>query len=132
MVFAKKNAKKSSKKSESKMDVVESIDTGVDIQMDDAPSTEKGADSQMVEAKPRVKRVHEITVSCRPQRLVSLIEKLNEDQVSAVKKIGFGGLLELKISSFPLAHVRLFLESFSDGSYVFRASRKKEFMIRYS
>ncbi|KAH9611494.1 hypothetical protein KSS87_003026 [Heliosperma pusillum] len=68
-------------------------------------------------------------VKCRAKRLFKLIPKLNDAKRSALSRIGFGGLLELKFSSFPLAYVEPFLDAFSDGSYVFRTSRLKEFTV---
>ncbi|KAH9612059.1 hypothetical protein KSS87_023708 [Heliosperma pusillum] len=68
-------------------------------------------------------------VKCRAKRLFKLIPKLNDAQRRALSRIGFGGLLELKFSSFPLAYVQPFLDAFSDGSYVFRTSRLKEFTV---
>ncbi|KAH9609993.1 hypothetical protein KSS87_000539 [Heliosperma pusillum] len=68
-------------------------------------------------------------VKCRAKRLFKLIPKLNDAKRRALSRIGFGGLLELKFSSFPLAYVEPFLDAFSDGSYVFRTSRLKEFTV---
>lgn len=66
---------------------------------------------------------------CRSQRLVKLISKLNDAQREGVKRIGFGGLLELRCKKFPLDHAHLFVEAFNDRSYVFRASDFKEFRL---
>ncbi|KAK9663633.1 hypothetical protein RND81_O263700 [Saponaria officinalis] len=70
-----------------------------------------------------------ISVKCRGGRLVKLISVLNGAQKDAVKAIGFGGLLELTLTSYPTRHVPLFFQAFNDGSYVFRASELKEFMV---
>ncbi|KAK9673245.1 hypothetical protein RND81_12G155400 [Saponaria officinalis] len=70
-----------------------------------------------------------INVKCRGSRLMKLIKGLNDAQRAAVKRIGFGGVLELKFSNYPLSHVHLFLDAFKDESYVFRASKLKEFMV---
>ncbi|XP_021755630.1 uncharacterized protein LOC110720859 [Chenopodium quinoa] len=34
---------------------------------------------------------------CRPFHLVEMIKKISDDQIKAVKEIGFGGLLSLKV-----------------------------------
>ncbi|KAK9706686.1 hypothetical protein RND81_07G144700 [Saponaria officinalis] len=70
-----------------------------------------------------------ISVKCCGRRLVKLISVLNDAQKDAVKAIGFGGLLELTLTSYPTRHVPLFFQAFNDGSYVFRASELKEFMV---
>ncbi|XP_074298484.1 uncharacterized protein LOC141629367 [Silene latifolia] len=98
------------------------------MMVDDKGSAKKH-DTKMADAKSSVKKVEVTMVSCRPIMPFSLIQKINECQVAAIKKIGFSGFLELKINNFPLSHVWLFLEAFSNGSYVFKASQKKEFMI---
>ncbi|KAK9734433.1 hypothetical protein RND81_04G139200, partial [Saponaria officinalis] len=54
---------------------------------------------------------------------------LNDAQRSAVKRIDFGGLLELKFKNFSISSSRIFLDCFNDGSYVFRAPHSKEFML---
>ncbi|KAK9749025.1 hypothetical protein RND81_02G097400 [Saponaria officinalis] len=74
-------------------------------------------------------RSQQISVKCRAKRLFKLISTLNDAQRSAVKKIGFGGLLELKFKNFPISSLRFFLDCFSDGSYVFRAPNSKKFML---
>ncbi|KAK9734398.1 hypothetical protein RND81_04G137000 [Saponaria officinalis] len=71
----------------------------------------------------------QISVKCRAKRLFKLISTLNDAQRFAVKRIGFGGLLELKFKNFPISSLRFFLDCFSDGSYVCRAPHSKEFML---
>lgn len=73
--------------------------------------------------------IQPISIKCRAKRLFELIPKLNHAQRAAACRIGFGGLLELKFEKFPLKHVPLFFDAFKDGTYVFRASESKEFMI---
>ncbi|KAK9676363.1 hypothetical protein RND81_11G072300 [Saponaria officinalis] len=60
-------------------------------------------------------QTQQISVKCRAKRLLKLITKLNDTQRSAVKRIGFGGILKLKIQNFPLSAVRFFLDCFNDG-----------------
>ncbi|KAH9613678.1 hypothetical protein KSS87_004068 [Heliosperma pusillum] len=68
-------------------------------------------------------------VKCRPGRLLKLISQLNHAQRGAVKRIGFGGLLDLRLKHVPVEHVHLFFEAFNDLSHIFRASDSKEFLV---
>ncbi|KAH9604180.1 hypothetical protein KSS87_016802 [Heliosperma pusillum] len=70
-----------------------------------------------------------IFVKCRPGRLLKLISRLNHAQREAVKRIGFGGLLDLRLKHVPVEHVHLFFEAFNDLSHIFRASDSKEFLV---
>ncbi|KAH9618977.1 hypothetical protein KSS87_014382 [Heliosperma pusillum] len=70
-----------------------------------------------------------IFVKCRPGRLLKLISQLNHAQREAVKRIGFGGLLDLRLKHVPVEHVHLFFETFNDLSHIFRASDSKEFLV---
>ncbi|KAH9619064.1 hypothetical protein KSS87_008931 [Heliosperma pusillum] len=70
-----------------------------------------------------------IFVKCRPGRLLKLISQLNHAQREAVKRIGFGGLLDLRLKHVPVEHVHLFFEAFNDLSHIFRASVSKEFLV---
>lgn len=71
----------------------------------------------------------QVAVRCRAKRLFEIIPKLNDAQRSAVRRIGFGGLLELKFKHFPFEHIDLFMKCFADGSYVFKAPKSKHFMV---
>ncbi|KAH9603628.1 hypothetical protein KSS87_014155 [Heliosperma pusillum] len=68
-------------------------------------------------------------VKCRPGRLLKLISQLNHAQREAVKRSGFGGLLDLRLKHVPVEHVHLFFEAFNDLSHIFRASDSKEFLV---
>ncbi|KAH9609422.1 hypothetical protein KSS87_021711 [Heliosperma pusillum] len=70
-----------------------------------------------------------IFVKCRPGRLLKLISQLNHAQREAVKRIGFGGLLDLRLKHVPVEHVHLFFEALNDLSHIFRASDSKEFLV---
>ncbi|KAH9615343.1 hypothetical protein KSS87_014332 [Heliosperma pusillum] len=70
-----------------------------------------------------------IFVKCRPGRLLKLISQLNHAQREAVKRIGFGGLLDLRLKHVPVEYVHLFFEAFNDLSHIFRASDSKEFLV---
>ncbi|KAH9611644.1 hypothetical protein KSS87_005311, partial [Heliosperma pusillum] len=48
-----------------------------------------------------VDRTPSIFVKCRPGRLLKLISQLNHAQREAVKRIGFGGLLDLRLKHVP-------------------------------
>ncbi|KAH9625607.1 hypothetical protein KSS87_003847, partial [Heliosperma pusillum] len=61
--------------------------------------------------------------------LLKLISQLNHAQREAVKRIGFGGLLDLRLKHVPVEHVHLFFEAFNDLSHIFRASDSKEFLV---
>ncbi|KAH9612816.1 hypothetical protein KSS87_013893, partial [Heliosperma pusillum] len=61
--------------------------------------------------------------------LLKLISRLNHAQREAVKRIGFGGLLDLRLKHVPVEHVHLFFEAFNDLSHIFRASDSKEFLV---
>ncbi|KAH9602941.1 hypothetical protein KSS87_000955, partial [Heliosperma pusillum] len=61
--------------------------------------------------------------------LLKLISQLNHAQREAVKRIGFGGLLDLRLKHVPVEHVHLFFAAFNDLSHIFRASDSKEFLV---
>ncbi|KAH9610491.1 hypothetical protein KSS87_020429, partial [Heliosperma pusillum] len=65
---------------------------------------------------------------CR-SRLLKLISQLNHAQREAVKRIGFGGVLDLRLKHVPVEHVHIFFEAFNDLSHIFRASDSKEFLV---
>lgn len=68
-------------------------------------------------------------VKCRSRRLVKLLSGFNEAQKEAIRRIGFGGLLDLNFSRFPHQYVSMFLQAFNDGTHIFRASKHKEFLV---
>ncbi|XP_074299700.1 uncharacterized protein LOC141630849 [Silene latifolia] len=86
-------------------------------------------DQEVEEVKEGDPPTQQISVKCRAKRLFQLLPKLNEAQRTSVRRIGIVGMLELRFPKFPLEHVLLFLETFNDGTYVFRTYESKEFMV---
>lgn len=70
-----------------------------------------------------------VVVKCRSRRLVKLINSLNQVQRESVIDIGFGGLLDMKFSHFPIKATSVFLQAFNDGTHMFKASQTKEFLV---
>ncbi|KAK9723965.1 hypothetical protein RND81_05G037600 [Saponaria officinalis] len=68
------------------------------------------------------------STKCMPGKLVELIKRLNEEQKQAVRDIGFGGLLELKVTYIPKGIMKLILSAFNYNSNMFDA-RKMEFLV---
>ncbi|KAK9706519.1 hypothetical protein RND81_07G131800 [Saponaria officinalis] len=87
------------------------------------------SDLEIEQSEDEESQTQQISVKCRAKRLVKLINNLNEAQRTAVRRIGFGGILELKFKNFPISSVRIFMDCFNDGSYIFRAPHNKEFMV---
>ncbi|KAK9740534.1 hypothetical protein RND81_03G042500 [Saponaria officinalis] len=68
------------------------------------------------------------STKCMPGKLVEMIKRLNEEQKQAVRDIGFGGLLELKVTYIPKGIMKLILSAFNYNSNMFDA-RKMEFLV---
>ncbi|KAK9748089.1 hypothetical protein RND81_02G035100 [Saponaria officinalis] len=71
----------------------------------------------------------EFVVKCRSTTLVHIINNLTVDQKQAVKEIGFGGLLEIKVTEFPKGILKWVIQAFNHNSFLFKASSTKEFIL---
>ncbi|XP_074318640.1 uncharacterized protein LOC141655459 [Silene latifolia] len=69
-----------------------------------------------------------IKVSCRPNGLVNLVKQLGPNQRKAVIEIGFGGLLDFKVTSIPLGVIPLFVKHFNATAHIFKA-RDVKFLL---
>ncbi|KAL9228017.1 hypothetical protein vseg_003640 [Gypsophila vaccaria] len=69
------------------------------------------------------------TTKCRPRGLVELINHLNPKQMEAVRQIGFGGLLHVKVTHMPQRILPWLIDAFCDRSHMFRISATKEFLL---
>lgn len=66
----------------------------------------------------------------RPSGICNLIPLLNDNQLSAIRNIGFDGLLKLQnFFSVPWCHVMWFLKNFNPSSRVLTFNSKKSFVI---
>ncbi|KAK9715502.1 hypothetical protein RND81_06G169000 [Saponaria officinalis] len=54
-----------------------------------------------VKKKKKKKVDNKFVTKCRPNKLVDVIKRLNDGQKKAVREMGFGGLLDLKITFIP-------------------------------
>ncbi|KAK9740060.1 hypothetical protein RND81_03G008100 [Saponaria officinalis] len=61
-------------------------------------------------------------VKCRSINLVNIINNLTEEQSSAIRSIGFGGLLDLRVTKLPKEIIPWFLDAFDEKSYLFKVS----------
>ncbi|KAK9750309.1 hypothetical protein RND81_02G186500 [Saponaria officinalis] len=71
----------------------------------------------------------EFVVKCRSTTLVHIINSLTVDQKQAVKEIGFGDLLEIKVTEFPKGILKWVIHAFNHNSFLFKASSTKEFIL---
>ncbi|KAK9724062.1 hypothetical protein RND81_05G045000 [Saponaria officinalis] len=72
---------------------------------------------------------YKFITKCRPRRLVELINHLNPKQMEAVRQIGFGGLLHVKVTSMPQGILPWLISAFCDRSHMFTVSATKEFLL---
>ncbi|KAK9741368.1 hypothetical protein RND81_03G100500 [Saponaria officinalis] len=79
--------------------------------------------------RKRIQKPVEFVVKCRSTTLVHIINNLTVDQKQAVKKIGFGGLLEIKVTEFPKGILKWVIQAFNHNSFLFKASTTKEFIL---
>ncbi|KAK9671728.1 hypothetical protein RND81_12G050800 [Saponaria officinalis] len=61
-------------------------------------------------------------VKCRSINLVNIINNLTEEKSSAIRSIGFGGLLDLRVTKLPKEIIPWFLDAFDEKSYLFKVS----------
>lgn len=67
---------------------------------------------------------------CRPGGLHDLVQHLNEQQLEAVKDIGFGGLLKISVSSIPLLpFVKMLVKSFNGISRMLTVNNRHSFLV---
>ncbi|KAK9681927.1 hypothetical protein RND81_10G037600 [Saponaria officinalis] len=78
--------------------------------------------------KKKKKADNKFVTKCRPNKLVDVIKKLNDRQKKAVREMGFGGLLDLKITFIPQGIVEWLLRDFQHTSLMFKAN-KIEFLL---
>ncbi|KAK9723829.1 hypothetical protein RND81_05G028300 [Saponaria officinalis] len=78
--------------------------------------------------KHKVEKADDYVKRCRPSSLFSLIPNLSEDQKEAVRQIGFGGLLHLKLSSIPQMMFGEFLYAFRNETF-FEISESEKFKL---
>ncbi|KAK9698269.1 hypothetical protein RND81_08G092600 [Saponaria officinalis] len=78
--------------------------------------------------KKKKKADNKFVTKCRPNKLVDVIKRLNDGQKKAVREMGFGGLLDLKITFIPQGIVEWLLRDFQHSSLMFKAN-KIEFLL---
>ncbi|KAK9741430.1 hypothetical protein RND81_03G105200, partial [Saponaria officinalis] len=78
--------------------------------------------------KKKKKADNKFVTKCRPNKLVDVIKRLNDGQKKAVREMGFGGLLDLKITFIPQGIVEWLLRDFQHTSLMFKAN-KIEFLL---
>ncbi|KAK9668806.1 hypothetical protein RND81_13G088200, partial [Saponaria officinalis] len=78
--------------------------------------------------KKKKKANNKFVTKCRPNKLVDVIKRLNDGQKKAVREMGFGGLLDLKITFIPQGIVEWLLRDFQHTSLMFKAN-KIEFLL---
>ncbi|XP_021762581.1 uncharacterized protein LOC110727327 isoform X3 [Chenopodium quinoa] len=66
---------------------------------------------------------------CRPFHLVEMIKTFSDDQIKAVKEIGFGGLLSLKVKRTATDMLSWLVDCFDHGSCMFTIDGKKDFVV---
>ncbi|KAH9613818.1 hypothetical protein KSS87_011848 [Heliosperma pusillum] len=81
-------------------------------------------DQQMVNQK----MTNKLQTKCRPGQLVELINGLSEEQKEDVREIGFGGLMQLKVTKLPLGILPWILKAFDYTRNMFKM-KKTEFII---
>ncbi|KAH9613771.1 hypothetical protein KSS87_006270, partial [Heliosperma pusillum] len=68
------------------------------------------------------------TKRCRPSSLTAVIYGLSEEKKEAVRQIGFGGLLHLKLTSVPMTMFSQLLFAFRSEEY-FEVSETEKFRL---
>ncbi|KAH9610542.1 hypothetical protein KSS87_021091 [Heliosperma pusillum] len=100
--------------------------------------TEKGL--MLVKSVKEIKAEEEEVISkkpdkynnrCKAQSLVDVMAKLSGQRKRAVREIGFGGLLHMKITVVPKGLIDLLIEAFDDESYKVTVSDTKEFVLSH-
>ncbi|KAH9610215.1 hypothetical protein KSS87_001935, partial [Heliosperma pusillum] len=71
---------------------------------------------------------NKLQTKCRPGQLVELINGLSKEQKEAVREIGFGGLLQLKVTKLPHGILPWILKAFDYTCNMFKL-KKTEFII---
>ncbi|XP_074293592.1 protein neprosin-like [Silene latifolia] len=98
----------------------------------DIPNTYKasylGDDAEVEQPEVKKKKVQPFQTKCRPLKLVELIANLNEEQRKAVSDVGFGGLLELKLTKIPHGILKMLLKAFDHTSNMFK-TKKFDFLL---
>uniref|UniRef100_A0A803MVN9 Uncharacterized protein n=1 Tax=Chenopodium quinoa TaxID=63459 RepID=A0A803MVN9_CHEQI len=64
-----------------------------------------------------------------PFHLVEMIKTFSDDQIKAVKEIGFGGLLSLKVKRTATDMLSWLVDCFDHGSCMFTIDGKKDFVV---
>ncbi|KAH9610041.1 hypothetical protein KSS87_005251 [Heliosperma pusillum] len=70
----------------------------------------------------------DFTKRCRPSSLTAVISALSEEKKDAVRQIGFGGLLHLKLTSVPMTMFSQLLFAFRNEEY-FEVSETEKFRL---
>ncbi|KAH9608142.1 hypothetical protein KSS87_023319 [Heliosperma pusillum] len=70
----------------------------------------------------------DFTKRCRPSSLTAVISALSEEKKDAVRQIGFGGLLHLKLTSVPMTMFSQLLFAFRSEEY-FEVSETEKFRL---
>lgn len=73
------------------------------------------SDEEMNVVEEKINEPFPISSRTTPAQLLQVIKKLNKDQVQAVKDIGFGSLLEMKINMIPARLGHYVVDNFDDN-----------------
>ncbi|KAH9614108.1 hypothetical protein KSS87_021520 [Heliosperma pusillum] len=135
VVMQKKLISKQNKPKTKKRPLEENVDTEETSPKKLKSSNKKKSNGdenkQLATIKPVVDdkmATNKLQTKCRPGQLVELINGLSKEQKEAVREIGFGGLLQLKVTKLPHGILPWILKAFDYTCNMFKL-KKTEFII---
>ncbi|KAL8504793.1 hypothetical protein ACS0TY_016109 [Phlomoides rotata] len=66
---------------------------------------------------------------CRPRGIYDLVKNLNNQQLEAIKSIGFGGLLKMILTYVPVGVVRMLVWNFNGVSRMMNIGNRHSFLV---